>query len=150
MDKKGEILIYQNSSGNIKMDVQLHDETVWLTQDQMALLFGKDRTTISRHIGNIFKERELEEKVVCEHFAHTTQHGAIHGKTQENLVKYYNLDIIISVGYRVKSQQGTQFRIWATQCLKEYKKLKEEQNQLQKEQSLKEIEADIKNLKKKK
>ncbi len=120
MDKKSEILIYQNKAGNIKIDVHLQDETVWLTQDQMALLFGKDRTTISRHIGNIFKEGELEEKVVCEHFAHTTQHGAIRGKTQERDVNYYNLDVIISVGYRVKSQQGTQFRIWATQRLREY------------------------------
>lgn len=120
MYKKGEILIYQNQSGNIKIDVHLQDETVWLTQNQMALLFGKDRTTISKHINNIFKEGELEEKVVCEYFAHTTQHGAIQEKTQKNLVKCYNLDVIISVGYRVKSQQGTQFRIWATQRLKEY------------------------------
>ena len=120
MDKKGEILIYQNSSGNIKMDVQLHDETVWLTQDQMALLFGKDRTTISRHIGNIFKERELEEKVVCEHFAHTTQHGAIKGKSQTQSVKYFNLDTIISVGYRVNNVRATKFRRWATQVLRQY------------------------------
>jgi hypothetical protein len=150
MDKKGEILIYQNSSGNIKIDVQLQDETVWLTQNQMALLFGKSRSTITEHIANIFTEGELDEKLVCRKFRHTTQHGAIHRKTQERDVNYYNLDVIISVGYRVKSQQGTQFRIWATQRLKEYKKLKEEQNQSQKEQSLKEIEADIKNLKKKK
>lgn len=116
----GEILIYQNPDGNITIDVRLEEETVWLTQEQMALLFGKARNTISEHIQNVFKEGELEEKVVCRDFRHTTQHGAIQGKTQETAVKYYNLDVIISVGYRVKSQQGTQFRIWATQRLKEY------------------------------
>ena len=116
----GEILIYQNREGNIKVDVRLEEETVWLTQEQMALLFGKARNTITEHIQNIFREGELDEKVVCRDFRHTTQHDAIQGKTQEITVKYYNLDVIISVGYRVKSQQGTQFRIWATQRLKEY------------------------------
>lgn len=86
----------------------------------MAMLFGKARNTITEHIRNIFKERELQEDVVCREFRHTTQHGAIEGKTQEKFVKYYNLDVIISVGYRVKSHQGTQFRIWATQRLKDY------------------------------
>ena len=116
----GEITIYQNQEGNIKIDVRLEDETVWLTQAQMAKLFGKGRTTITEHIQNVFKEGELEENVVCRNFRHTTQHGAIAGKTQETITKYYNLDVIISVGYRVKSAQGTQFRIWATQRLKEY------------------------------
>jgi len=116
----GEILIYQSNDGIIKVDVHLEDETVWLTQEQMAILFGKARNTITEHIQNVFREGELDEKVVCRDFRHTTQHGAIHGKTQEISVKYYNLDVIISVGYRVKSQQGTQFRIWATQRLKEY------------------------------
>jgi hypothetical protein len=116
----GEILIYQNQDGNIKIDVRLDDETVWLTQEQMANLFGKARNTISEHISNVFKEGELIEAVVCRDFRHTTAHGAIPDKTQEKLVKHYNLDVIISVGYRVKSQQGTQFRIWATQRLKEY------------------------------
>lgn len=115
-----EILIYQNQEGNIKVDVRLEEETVWLTQDQMATLFGKGRSTITEHIGNIFKEGELVEKVVSRKFRHTTSHGAIEGKTQEKEVTLYNLDVIISVGYRVKSQQGTQFRIWATQRLKEY------------------------------
>jgi len=115
-----EILIYQNPDGNIKIDVRLEEETVWLTQEQIALLFGKGRTTITEHIQNVFGEGELEEKLVCRNFRHTTQHGAIAGKTQETTVKYYNLDVIISVGYRVKSSQGTQFRIWATQRLKEY------------------------------
>lgn len=116
----GEIVIYQNQDGNIKIDVRLEEETVWLSQAQMALLFGKARTTITEHIQNTFKEGELDEKVVCRDFRLTTQHGAIAGKTQEVEVKLYNLDVIISVGYRVKSQQGTQFRIWATQRLKEY------------------------------
>ncbi len=115
-----EILIYQNPDGNIKIDVRLEEETVWLTQAQMAMLFGKGRTTITEHIQNVFEEGELDEKVVCRNFRHTTQHGAIEGKTQDKEVKYYNLDVIITVGYRVKSPQGTQFRIWATQRLKEY------------------------------
>jgi hypothetical protein len=100
--------------------VRLDDETVWLTQAQMAELFGKARTTITEHIQNVFKEGELDENVVCRNFRHTKQHGAIQDKTQDKEVKHYNLDVIISVGYRVKSTQGTQFRIWATQRLKEY------------------------------
>ncbi|MDI1318100.1 RhuM family protein [Flavobacterium sp.] len=116
----GEILIYQNPEGNIKIDVRLEEETVWLTQAQMALLFGKARTTITEHIQNIFKEGELDEKVVCRDFRLTSAHGAIPDKSQESNVKLYNLDVIISVGYRVKSLQGTQFRIWATQRLREY------------------------------
>ena len=115
-----EILLYQDRDGVIKVDVRLEDETVWLSQAQMAQLFGKDKRTISEHIGNIFKEGELDENVVVRKFRITTQHGAIEGKTQEVEVKGYNLDVIISVGYRVKSPQGTQFRIWATQQLKEY------------------------------
>ena len=118
--KNSEIVIYENSKGDIKLDVQFEQETVWLTQEQMGLLFNKGRTTITEHIGNIFKEAELEEKVVCRNFRRTTPHGAIKGAIQEKMVKYYNLDVIISVGYRVKSKQGTQFRVWATQRLKEY------------------------------
>lgn len=115
-----EIIIYQKSDGNIRIDVRLEEESVWLTQLQMAELLGKGRTTITEHIQNIFTEGELIENMVCRNFRHTTLHGAIEGKTQEKDVKYYNLDVIISVGYRVKSLQGTQFRIWATQRLKEY------------------------------
>ncbi len=115
-----EIVLYQNQEGNIKIDVRLEDETVWLTQEQMGLLFGRAKSTISDHIKNIFEEGELNEEVVVRDFRITTQHGAIEGKTQESKVNLYNLDVIISVGYRVKSQQGTQFRIWATQRLKEY------------------------------
>jgi hypothetical protein len=116
----GEIVLYQNQDGQIKLDVRLEDETVWLTQAQIADLFGKGRTTITEHIQKVFAEGELDENMVCREFRHTTQHGAIEGKTQDKIVKYYNLDVIISVGYRVKSPQGTQFRIWATQRLKEY------------------------------
>lgn len=115
-----EILIYQNTEGNIKVDVRLEEETVWLTQAQLCELFQKSKATISEHIKNIFEEGELIENVVVRKSRTTTQHGAIAGKTQEVGVNLYNLDVIISVGYRVKSQQGTQFRIWATQRLKEY------------------------------
>jgi hypothetical protein len=115
-----QILIYQSLEGNIKIDVRLEDETAWLTQMQIAELFGKGRSTVTEHIQNVFEEGELDEKLVCRNFRHTTQHGAIQGKTQETLSKYYNLDVIISVGYRVKSPQGTQFRMWATQRLREY------------------------------
>jgi len=120
MEQNSEIIIYTASDGTTKLQVQLEDETVWLTQDQMAMLFGKGRTTITEHIGNIFKERELNEKEVCRLFRHTTKHGAIEGKTQSKQVKYYNLDVIISVGYRVKSPQGTKFRQWATKRIHEY------------------------------
>ena len=106
-----EIVLYQSEDGNVKVDVLFQDETVWLTQEQMAQLFGKGRTTITEHIGNIFKEGELDEEKVCRKFRHTTQHGAIEGLLQTQEVKYYNLDVVISVGYRVKSRQGTMFRI---------------------------------------
>lgn len=115
-----EIEIYKSSDNKVVVSVQMDKETVWLTQAQMGTLFGKDKRTISEHIRNIFKEGELDEKVVVRNFRTTTQHGAIPGKTQEVEVNGYNLDVIISVGYRVKSQQGTQFRIWATQRLKEF------------------------------
>lgn len=115
-----EIIIYQNPDGTIKIDVRLEEDTVWLTQDQMATLFGKAKSTINEHIKNVFAEGELDEKVVVRKFRITTQHGAMAGKTQEVELFGYNLDVIISVGYRVKSPQGTQFRIWATQRLKEY------------------------------
>jgi hypothetical protein len=115
----GEILFYK-TNGNLKIDVILEDETVWLTQEQMAFRFGKGRSTITEHIRNIFNEGELDEEVVCRKFRHTNQHGAIEGKTQDIPTNFYNLDVIISVGYRVKSHQGTQFRIWATQRLRDY------------------------------
>ena len=120
MDDRGEIIIYQTEDGLTKIDVSMQDETVWLTQEQMAELFQRDKSTISRHIKNIFSEGELDEKVVVAEFATTSQHGAIEGKVQNNITRFYNLDVIISVGYRVKSQRGVQFRIWATNILKEY------------------------------
>jgi hypothetical protein len=115
-----DIIIYKNPDGSIKIDVRLEEENVWLTQDQMATLFSKSKSTITEHIKNVFAEGELDEKVVIRKFRITTQHGAIAEKTQEIAVNGYNLDVVISVGYRVKSPQGTQFRIWATQRLKEY------------------------------
>lgn len=118
--KKNDIIIYQSKDGKISFDVNIFDQTVWLSQKQMADLFDRDRKTITRHISNIFKEGELNENVVCSDFEHTTQHGAVKGMTQNIKVKYYNLDVVISVGYRVKSKRGTQFRIWANQILKTY------------------------------
>jgi len=109
-----EIILYQSRDGNVKIDVYLENETVWLSQEQMVKLFGRDKSVISRHIKNIFVEGELHESSVVANFATT----ASDGKTYQ--VDHYNLDVIISVGYRVKSHQGTQFRIWATQRLREY------------------------------
>lgn len=117
---EGQVVLYQTKSGETKLDVTFNDETVWLTQLQMCELFDKSKATISEHIKHVFEEGELLENVVVRNFRTTTQHGAIAGKTQSKEVKIYNLDVIISVGYRVKSKQGTQFRIWATQRLKEY------------------------------
>lgn len=113
-------ILFKTEDEKISVEVRFENDTVWLSQEQMAALFGKGRTTITEHVNNIFKEGELNEEVVCRNFRLTTQHGAIEGKVQEILVKHYNLDVIISVGYRVKSLRGTQFRIWATQRLNEY------------------------------
>lgn len=112
-----EILLYQNQDGNIKLDVRLENESVWLTQAQMATLFGKDKRTISEHIGNIYSECELEKSSTVRKFRTVQNEG---NREIERELDYYNLDVIISVGYRVKSVQGTQFRIWATQRLREY------------------------------
>ena len=117
---KNEIILYQPKELAQHIEVRVDDETVWLNKEQISTLFGRDRSVISRHINNIFKEGELQKEEVCAFFAHTTQHGAIKGKTQIKSVEYYNLDVIISVGYRVKSKQGTQFRIWANKVLKDY------------------------------
>lgn len=119
-ENKGNVIIYQSEDGVVRLDVRLEDKTVWLTQEQIAMLFNKGRSTITEHISNIFKEGELEENKVCRKIRHTTQHGAIEGKSQLKEVKLYNLDVIISVGYRVKSIQGTRFRQWATERLNEY------------------------------
>ena len=120
MDTDNKIIIYQTEDGQTQIDVRLESETVWLTQAQMAELFQKDRTVITRHINNVFREGELEKEQVSAKFAHTTRHGAIEGKTQIQESVLYNLDVIISVGYRVKSKRGTAFRIWARQIIKDY------------------------------
>ena len=120
MTPDNAIEIYLSPDGQTEIEVTFDQETVWLNQEQLSHLFDRDRTVIGRHIKNIFNERELDEGVVCADFAHTTQHGAIEGKTQTTTAKHYNLDVIISVGYRVKSIKGTQFRQWASQRLKEY------------------------------
>lgn len=120
MDNEFQFLLYQSSDEDVAVDALIRDESIWLTQKGMAELFGVDRTTISRHLKNIFVEGELAEDVVCAKIAHTTQHGALSGKTQTNDINYYNLDAIISVGYRVNSRRATNFRIWATGILKEY------------------------------
>jgi len=112
--KKGEIVIYQSADKKVRIDVSLDQDTVWLAQDQMAELFGKGRSTIAEHILNVFKEKELNKNSVCRDFRRTGKDG------KEYEVKYYNLDVIISVGYRIKSLQGTKFRIWATNTLKNY------------------------------
>ena len=119
-EDKGQILLYQTPDGESRVEVRLHDETVWLSLDQMAELFQRNKSTISRHIKNVFEEGELNKEVVVAKYATTTQHGAIEGKTQTHEVDYYNLDMIISVGYRVHSYRGVQFRQWATAVLKEY------------------------------
>ena len=120
LNNNGNIIIYQTADGLTKIDVKVENDTVWLSLDQMAELFQRNKSTISRHIKNIFEEGELNREVVVVKYATTTQHGAIEGKQQTHWVDCYNLDVIISVGYRVKSVRGTQFRIWATQRLKEY------------------------------
>jgi len=118
--EENKIVIYQTEDGQTQIDVRLENDTVWLTQAQMADLFQKDRTVITRHINNVFKEGELERELVSAKFAHTTRHGAIDGKLQTQETLLYNLDVIISVGYRVKSKRGTAFRIWANRVLKDY------------------------------
>lgn len=112
-----EILIYQNNDGKIKVDVRLEEETVWLTQAQLCELFQKSKATISEHIKHVFEEGELAPQATVRNFRTVQTEG---GRSVERDIEYYNLDVIISVGYRVKSVQGTQFRIWATQRLKEY------------------------------
>ena len=111
------IVVYQSSDGVVQLDVQLADETVWLTQKQMAWLFDTKPQNITIHIGNIYKEEELEQDATCKDFLQVQTEG---GRTVRRMAKFYNLDVIISVGYRVKSRRGTQFRQWANRILKEY------------------------------
>lgn len=114
------ILLYTTPEGGVKVNAVLKNETLWLTQAAMAELFGVQKAAISKHLKNIFESGELVEGVVVSKMETTTPHGAIVGKTQEHAVKFYNLDAIIAVGYRVNSHRATQFRIWATQVLREY------------------------------
>ena len=117
MNEYGEVIIYQTDDGLTKLNVSLQNETVWLTIDQMAELFRRDKSTISRHINKIFKEGELVREATVAFFATVQIEG---GRKVERDIEYFNLDVIISVGYRVKSKRGTQFRIWANSVLKEY------------------------------
>jgi len=119
-DEVTDFLLYTAPNSKVKVEVLLNNETIWLTQKRMAELFNVGVPSISKHLKNIFESGELEEKVVVSILENTTEHGAITGKTQTNLTKYYNLDAVISVGYRVNSAQATQFRIWATALIKEY------------------------------
>lgn len=115
-----EIIIYQTPDNQTDIEVNLDKDTVWLNQEQIAVVFGTQRPAITKHLKNIFTTGELNEKVVSSILEHTTLHGAVIGKTQQKKVKYYNLDAIISIGYRVNSVRATQFRQWATQRLKDY------------------------------
>ena len=117
MDSRGEIIIYQTEDGLTKIDVSLRDETVWLTLEQMAELFGRDKSTISRHIRNVFAEGELTKEATVANFATVQTEGE---RQVSRKITYYNLDVIISVGYRVKSQRGVHFRLWASSVLKDY------------------------------
>ena len=119
-DKLTEFLLYKSPNGDIKIDVLLQNETIWLPQKKISLLFDVQRPAITKHLKNIFESGELDEKVVCSILELTTQHGAITDKTQSKPTKFYNLDAIIAVGYRVNSNRATQFRIWATKVLKEF------------------------------
>jgi hypothetical protein len=119
-EAKNEIVLFNSKDGSLSLPVSIEADTVWLSQVQMAELFSKDRTVIGRHIRNAIKEGEIAPEVACAKFAHTTQHGAIQGLSQVVEVTYYNLDVIISVGYRVKSPRGVEFRRWATSVLKSY------------------------------
>ena len=118
--RTSELILYTTPDGQVKIDTILQNETIWLTQAKMAELFDVQRPAITKHLKNIFESGELDENVVSSILEHTTHHGAIEGKTQTQAVKYYNLDAVIAVGYRVNSKRATQFRIWATNILKEY------------------------------
>jgi hypothetical protein len=119
-ENRKNFILYTDVNGDVKVDVLLQGETLWMTQKGMAELFNVGIPAISKHLQNIFKSKELEEKEVVSILEITTKHGAIEGKTQTKKVKFYNLDAIIAVGYRVNSKRATQFRIWATKVLREY------------------------------
>ena len=117
--KQDQILIYQDENNAIQLEVRMAGEMIWLTRQQLATLFGRDYKTVSKHINNALKE-ELADEVVVAKFANTTRHGAIEGKTQTHDKEYFNLEMVTSVGYRVKSKRGVQFRKWANRVLKDY------------------------------
>ena len=119
MSENKEIVIFESEDKEIKLNVAADKETVWLNRKQIAKLFGRDVKTIAKHINNALKE-ELDKQVVVANFATTTPHGALSGKTQTHLVEFFNLDVIISVGYRVKSNRGVEFRKWANNVLRDY------------------------------
>ena len=119
MDSNNQIIIYQTEDGQTQVDVRMENDMIWLTRQQIAVLFGRDYKTISKHINNALKE-ELADSVVVAKFANTTQQGAIEGKTQTHEIDYFNLEVITSVGFRVKSKRGVQFRQWANNVLKQY------------------------------
>ena len=119
MDLNNQIIIYHTEDGQTQVDVRMENDMIWLTRQQIAVLFGRDYKTISKHINNALKE-ELADSVVVAKIANTTQHGAIEGKTQTHEIDYFNLEVITSVGYRVKSKRGVQFRQWANNVLKQY------------------------------
>ncbi len=120
LERFSNFVIFQTADGKVNIDVFFKDDTLWLTQKLIAELFEKGRSTITGHLKQIFADGELDENVVCRHFRHTTEHGAIEGKTQEKEVKYYNLKAIVAVGYRVNSHRAIEFRKWATGILHEY------------------------------
>ena len=119
MKKENEIILFETEDKEIKLNVKVDHDTVWLNRNQMSELFGRDVKTIGKHINNAINE-ELSDQVVVAKFATTTQHGALDGKTQTHMTEYYNLDVVISVGYRVKSKRGIEFRRWANKVLKEF------------------------------
>src|SRR5665648_577409 len=120
MSQQFQFLVYRAAEEDVSVDAVIKDETIWLTQKSMAELFGVQAPAISKHLRNIFEEGELDEKVVVSKMERTTAHGAMADKTQTRETQFYNLDAIISVGYRVNSRKATHFRIWATDVLKEY------------------------------
>lgn len=116
-EEKGQVIIYQTTNGETSIDVKLENETVWLTQAQMAELFSTDRTSIAKHVSNVYKTQELDANSTCAKIAQVQIEG---NRTIKRPTNFYNLDMIISIGYRVNSKRGTQFRIWANKILKEY------------------------------
>lgn len=119
-NKVQELAIYQAKNGAIELKPDFDKETFWLSKKQIADIFNIDRSVVLKHIKSIFQDKELDQKLVCANFAHTTKHGSITGKTQTRLLKYYNLDIVLAVGYRAKSSLAVEFRKWATKILKQH------------------------------